>query len=102
MALFNLGLNETIVSLIRRRMLQVWVFSYCYYELNESPISDETWTKWAMELVDLIKKHPKEFRTIRHHEIFEDFDGNTGYHLVKYATPALITKAYMLIGRKIK
>ena len=54
-----------------------------------------------MELVGLIKKYPKEFKTIRHHEIFEDFDGSTGYHLVKHATPALITKAYMLTGRKI-
>lgn len=98
MALFNLN-NEKIISLIRRRMLQVWVFSYCYYELDESPISDDTWIKWAKELVELIKKYPNEFKTIKHHEIFEDFDGSTGFDIAKKATPNLISKAYYLLGR---
>lgn len=96
MALFDIN----VVSLIRRRMLQIWVFSYCYYELNESPISDEIWSVWAKELVALIKKYPKEFRTIRHWEIFKDFDGSTGFDIAKQATPRLISKAYMLLGRK--
>ena len=99
MALFSLGLNETIVSLIRRRMLQVWVFSYCYYELNESPISDAKWTKWAKELAELIKKYPKEFKSIRHYEIFEGFTGDTGFDIAQKATPRLISKAYYLLGR---
>lgn len=99
MALFKI--NKNIVSLIRRRMLQIAVHSYIYYSMDDNVISDATWSKWAMELVELIKNYPKEFKTIKHHEWFEDFDGSTGYHLVKYATPALITKAYMLTGRKI-
>ena len=57
MPLFNI--NNDIVSLIRRRMLQIAVTSYIYYELNENIISDETWSKWAMELVELIKKISK-------------------------------------------
>ena len=80
-------------------MLQIAVHSFIYYELNDSVISDSTWSKWAMELVDLIKKYPKEFKTIKHHEWFEDFDGSTGYYLVAKTTPRLITKAYMLTGR---
>ena len=97
MPLFNI--NNNIVSLIRRRMLQIAVHSYIYYELNENIISDETWSKWAKELVELIKKYPKEFKTIKHHEWFEDFDGSTGFQFVKLATPNLITKAYLLTGR---
>ena len=83
-------------------MLQIAVHSYIYYELNTNVISDETWSKWAKELVELIKKYPKEFKTIKHHEWFEDFDGNTGYQFVNFATPRLITKAYMLCGKKGK
>lgn len=100
MALFSI--DNDITSLIRRRMLQIAVTSYIYYELNENIISDETWSKWAMELVELIKKYPKEFKTIKHHEWFEDFDGSTGFQFVKLATPRLITKAYMLTGKKIQ
>lgn len=104
MALFNIQksvpkVNTDIVSLIRRRMLQVWVHSYIYYEMDDNVISDETWSKWAMELVDLIKKYPKEFKTIKHWDVFKDFDGSTGYHLVDKATPNLISKAYLLTGR---
>ena len=82
-------------------MLQIAVHSYIYYELNTNVISDETWSKWAKELVELIKKYPKEFRSIKHYEWFEDFDGSTGYQFVKLATPALITKAYMLVGKRV-
>lgn len=57
---------------------------------------------WARELVELIKKYPKEFRTIKHWELFKDFDGSTGFDLAKKATPRLISKAYMLLGRKNK
>lgn len=97
MALFSIDSN--ITSLIRRRMLQIAVHSYIYYKLDTNIIDDYTWSKWAMELVDLIKKYPKEFKTIKHHEWFEDFDGSTGFQFVKLATPNLITKAYLLTGK---
>ncbi len=34
------------------------------------------------QLVRGIKKHPKCFRKTKYYEIFKDFDGSTGYHLV--------------------
>lgn len=97
MPLFNI--NNNVVSLIRRRMLQIAVHSYIYYELNTNIISDEKWSRWARELVELIKKHPREFKSIKHHEWFEDFDGSTGFQFVSLATPNLITKAYYLTGK---
>lgn len=98
MSLFDMN----ITSLIRRRMLQCWLHSFLYYELNTNIISDEKWSMWAKELAELIKKYPKEFQTIKHWEIFKDFDGSTGFDLAKKATPRLISKAYMLLGRKIR
>lgn len=90
--------DDEITCLIRRRMLQVWVHSYIYYELDKNIIDDRTWDKWANELAELIQKYPEKFRTIRHHELFEDWDGSTGYLLVKEATPALKRKAASLLA----
>lgn len=77
----------------------MWVHSYIYYILDDNIISDEVWTKWAKELSYLINKYPNQFKSIKHHEIFEGFTGDTGFDLAQKATPNLITKAYLLTGR---
>ena len=51
-------MNDAIVSLIERRRRQLLVHSYIYYELNDSIISDDTWSKWAVELEELQRKYP--------------------------------------------
>lgn len=57
------------------------IHSYLYYRLDESIISDDTWQKWANELVDLQKNHP-ECCTIGCFDVeFKDWTGATGMHL---------------------
>lgn len=66
---------------IKQRRLQILVHSCIYYELNESIISDATWSKWAKELVELQKKYPEESQHTMLFEAFKNFDGSTGMDL---------------------
>lgn len=101
MALFDINkpvkLNEDIVCIIRRRWLQIWVHSFIYYKMGTSIISDTIWDKWAKELVDLKAKYPNEAKSIKHYDIFADFDGSTGFIIASKATPKLIKKAKQLV-----
>ena len=90
-------LNEDIVCLIRRRWLQIWIHSFIYYKMGTSIISDTMWDKWARELVDLKAKYPNEAKSIKHYDIFADFDGSTGFIIASKATPNLIKKAIQLV-----
>lgn len=86
-------LNKAIIARIRQVWLVVWVSSYCYYILGDSWISDTEWDKWAKELVDLKAKYPDEAKSIKHYDIFADFDGSTGFIIAHKATPNLIKRA---------
>lgn len=99
MALFEI--TSPIAEKIKRRRLQLLVHSYIYYELDTNIISDETWDKWAKELVYLQQHYPNESRQVRYYELFKTFDGNTGFDLAKNADIDIISKAYYLLGRKI-
>ena len=66
---------------IRRRRAQLMVHSYLYYELNTNRVSDDTWQAWANELVELQREHPEPIGFFD--DLFQDFDGSTGYHLTK-------------------
>lgn len=80
---------------LQQRMLQIWIHSYIYYELNETIVTDQQWSEWARELANNINN--PVFKTIKHHELFNDFDGSTGFHLAQKATPNLINKAKQLL-----
>ena len=92
----------SIKEKIQRRRLQLLVHSYIYYELDKNIISDSTWDKWAKELVKLQQQYPEESKQVKYYELFKDFDGNTGYHLAKNADNDTISKAYYLLGGRIK
>lgn len=106
MALFDINepikLNEDIVCLIKRRWLQIWVHSFIYYKMGTSIISDTMWDKLAKELVELKDKYPNEAKSIKHYDIFADFDGSTGFIIASKATPNLIKKAKQLVEYKEK
>lgn len=70
-----------ISELINRRRRQILIHSAIYYELNDNIIDDRTWSKWALELVDLQKKYPEIAEKCVYAEEFRDFDGSTGFHL---------------------
>lgn len=71
-------LTQTIEEKIQQRRLQVLVHSYIYYELNDSIVSDDTWIRWARELVQLQQDNPKIASTVIYADQFKGFDGSTG------------------------
>ncbi len=72
---------QTIKEKIRQRRRQMLAHSYIYYELNDSIISDATWSKWATELAQLQKDYPKESAEVEEYENFKDWDGSSGAFL---------------------
>lgn len=92
--------DSKIIELINRRENQVLIHSIIYYNLDDNIISDSTWSKWAMELVDLINKYPNEFTKSHHHNIFVNFDGSTGFDIAQKASQSAIGKAKYLLLKK--
>lgn len=84
-------------SLILRRRLQLLVHSYIYYDLNQNLVSDDTWSSWARELVELQEKYPNIARRVDYHEGFIGFDGSTGFDL-PYRQPEIMNKANWLVN----
>lgn len=64
---------------VRQRRTQMLVHSFLYYEMNETIVSDDTWQRWADELVQLQAQHPAPIGF--YDEEFADWDGATGMHL---------------------
>ena len=73
--------KEEIAELISRRRRQILVHSVIYYKMNDSIISDYTWSVWAKELYDLQNNHPDIARHCPYADAFKDFDPSTGYNL---------------------
>lgn len=90
-----------IAELIQRRRLQLLVHSCIYYILDESIISDSTWSRWAAELVELQQKYPEIAETVCWHEAFKGFDGSTGFDL-PLEDEWVLNKAKYLVRRKQK
>jgi len=65
--------QELTGELIKRRRLQILVHSFIYYRLNDSIISDDTFDRWATELINLQKDYPEISRATVHYEAFKDF-----------------------------
>lgn len=75
------GANE-VQELIHRRRRQVLYHSILYYKFNTTVIEDSVFDKWALELVELQTKHPKDSAAVPYMlEAFKDFTGETGFHL---------------------
>lgn len=90
-------MKQTIEHKIKQRRLQLLIHSCIYYELNDSIISDATWSKWARELVELQKKYPEESSHTTLFLEFKDFDGSTGMNL-PITKPEVISKAKYLLN----
>lgn len=73
--------ENDISELIIRRRRQILVHSIIYYKFNESIISDNEWSKWAMELVELQNNYPELSNKLIFADEFKDFDGSTGCDL---------------------
>lgn len=87
-------------ELIQRRRLQLLVHSCIYYILDESIVSDSTWSSWAAELVELQQRYPEIAETVCWHEEFSGFDGSTGFDLPLEDEWVLNKARYLLKRRK--
>lgn len=87
--------DQDIVDLIKRRRLQLIVHSCIYYRLNDNIISDATYDKWTLELVDLLEKYPGAYSD-QYDEYFENWKGETGFHF-PHGDPDVLSKAQYLI-----
>lgn len=68
---FNKPFN--IVEKIQLLQRSILVNSFAYYELNENILSDFQYDANAMQLVELMKKHPEESKRSRYYEYFHDY-----------------------------
>lgn len=107
MSLFNkeltkekpLNYTNPIAAKILRKRLQILVHSYIYYELDSNIISDEQWSKWAIELVKLQKENPLIASKLPYSKEFLDFDGSSGFYL-PYKNKEIKEKAIRLLRWK--
>lgn len=72
---------KEIKAKIKQRRRQLTVHSFGYYRMNDNIVSDHTFDRWCIELVELQEKYPELAKEVELHEYFHDFDGSTGYHL---------------------
>ncbi len=97
-ALFSLKPKPDISGLIKRRRRQLLVHSYIYYELNQNIISDDQWSKWALELEKLQAEHPELASKVEFADIFKNFDHSTGQNLRSaYMQPNIMDIAMRLL-----
>jgi hypothetical protein len=74
-------LNLSKVSMIQRRRRQLYVHSYLYYRMNTTLVPDETYDRWARELIELQKDYPRESETAPYHDDFKDFQMGDSFAL---------------------
>ena len=65
-------------------LLERWILfhSYIYYELNENIVEDSVYDHNAKQLMKYKKNKPNEFMKSRYYDLFYDYDGSTGMHLI--------------------
>lgn len=71
--------NRLKISYLQRRIL---VHSILYYEMNTSVISDQLYDDLGKQLIWYKRRSPNEFALSSYYEIFEDYEGSTGYYLI--------------------
>ena len=90
--------ERTIAERIQQRRLQMLIHSYLYYELDTNIITDEQWSKWARELASLQNTYPEIAEVVYYADLFKDWDGSTGAHLI-YNEPTIRKAKYLLEHR---
>ena len=94
-------MNDRIKFLITQRRYQVLIHSIIYYKLDDNLVSDDTWSKWALELEELQNSYPDIAKQCPYAEAFEDFDHSTGMDL-PLDDPWAIGKAKQLLAWRYK
>lgn len=65
------------------------VHSFIYYKYNTSIWTDAQFDKAAYKLVSLkdTEESKQVFKQSKFYDVFKDFDGDTGYHLLNIKNP---------------
>lgn len=87
---------QTTSELIKQRRSQMLIHSYLYYVLDSPIIPDDTWQRWADELVVLQHDNPQPIDF--YDDVFSDWDASTGMHLPQDAW--VREKAYKLLDHR--
>ena len=94
-------MRNPISDLITQRRYQVLIHSIIYYKLDDNLVSDDTWSKWALELEELQNSYPDIAKQCPYAEAFKDFDHSTGMDL-PLDDPWAIGKAKQLLAWRYK
>lgn len=78
--------EDNLRSVIERSQRQLIVHSFIYYRYNDSIWTDEQFDRAAYNLVSF--KDTQEFKDSEFYDLFKDFDGDTGYHLLNVKNPS--------------
>jgi hypothetical protein len=70
-----------VADLIIQRRKQILIHSIIYYRFNESVVSDQQWSEWALELHELQTMYPDIASQCFLAEEFKNFDPCSGYDL---------------------
>jgi hypothetical protein len=95
------GNELKIAQKIQQRRLQLLIHSYLYYEEDTNIISDHTWNKWAVELVNLQKKYPEIAEKVIYSEQFMDWDGSSGAYFT-YDESTIYRAKFLLMQNQKK
>ncbi|WP_285827964.1 hypothetical protein [Bacteroides acidifaciens] len=98
----NFRNHQQIYELIKRRRNQILVHSYIYFRLFDNIISDETFDKWANELIDLQKQYPDISSQVELYETFKSFTSVGCSSMLPLDNEKLATRAYQLLNEHHK
>lgn len=93
----------SIVEKIQLLQRSILVNSFAYYELNENILSDFQYDANAMQLADLKREHPEEFKRSRYYEYFKDYcnEANNAHYTSGFDLLERIRKADNDLYRRI-
>lgn len=94
-------MKKEVASKIKQRRLQMLIHSAVYYIFNDNIVSDNQWSKWALELKELQEKYPEIAEQVEYAEDFKDWDASTGFNL-PIEDDWVLNKAQQLINLKTR
>lgn len=71
--------NKDFTALEKIQLLERWILvqSFAYYELDENIASDFDYDHNAIQLIELKKEHPDDFKRSRYYKYFYDYDSSS-------------------------
>lgn len=79
---------------MQRLRLNMIFHSQAYYGYDISFIDDLDFDKWAKRLVQMQADYPEWAERVPYADVFADWDGSTGFHLLKVDPEKFRTRIY--------